>query len=393
MSTKQNAVIDAERLDLILDNMVNAVSDSKDEIFEIGEQSRQEYSTLEKELFEIKEKVAETIDQHDNLEKQARLSRSRLAEVSSNFVKYSETQVRETYEKANKIQIELSVVRSTEKQLRERRDDIERRLLRLKETVSKAEKLAGQVSVVLNYLNGDLKKVGELIADAKQKQAFGLKIIEAQEEERKRLSREIHDGPAQILAHVLLGSDLIERIHHEQGPEAANREFAKFRGMIKNALYDVRRIIYDLRPMTLDDLGLIPTLQKYLNRMKEQAPEFNFEFRSIGEHYRDNNGRLPLKMEVALFRLVQEAVQNAIKHSKGNFIQVLIEFRSAHVSLLVRDNGSGFDLSHQDENDHSFGLIGMKERVDLLEGDMSIQSEINQGTAIRIKIPLLKEVA
>lgn len=385
MTTRQTDVLNLKHLDLIIDKMVDTVSESKDQIFEIGEQSRKEYENLKKELLEIQQNVAITIDKSDHLETQGRLTRTRLAAVSKNFENYTESEVREAYEKANNIQIELSIIRETEKQLRDRRNDIERRLLRLQETVSKADKLVGQVSVVLNYLNGDLKKVGELLEDVKQKQAFGLKIIEAQEKERKRLSREIHDGPAQMLAHVLLGSELISRINRQEGPEAANKEFEKFRNMIKSALYDVRRIIYDLRPMTLDDLGLVPTLQKYLNRMKEQAPQIDFSFRNIGD-----DGRLALKMEVALFRLVQEAVQNAIKHAEASNIDVTIEYQKKHVNLLIKDNGVGFNTETVN-SDNTFGLIGMRERVDLLEGDISINSVINKGTMIKIKIPLLKE--
>src|SRR5699024_9620094 len=119
----------------------------------------------------------------------------------------------------NQVQIELSVARETERQLRERRDDLERQLSGLKETVEKAESLVGQVSVVLNYLNGDLRKIEAALEDARQKQTFGLKIIEAQEEERRRISREIHDGPAQMIAHALLGTEIVERVYKDKGPE------------------------------------------------------------------------------------------------------------------------------------------------------------------------------
>ena len=97
--------------------------------------------------------------------------------------------------------------RHREKQLRVRRDELERRLCGLSETIDRADRLVSQITVVLQYLSSDLKQVSEVLADAKQKQDFGLKIIEAQEEERKRISREIHDGPAQMMANVMLRSD------------------------------------------------------------------------------------------------------------------------------------------------------------------------------------------
>ncbi|MGV3489673.1 MAG: sensor histidine kinase, partial [Tuberibacillus sp.] len=232
--------------------------------------------------------------------------------------------------------------------------------------------------------NGDLKKMGELIEDAKQKQAFGFRIIEAQEEERRRISREIHDGPAQLLAHVLLSSEILGRVSREQGPEASAKEMAKFREMIRSALYEVRRIIYDLRPMSLDDLGLVPTLDKYLQRLKEQYPNIELTFRTIGE-----DKRLPQKMEAAIFRLVQEAVQNACKHASPTHVQVVLEFRSNFVILVVKDDGIGFDPNQKRED--SFGLIGMKERAEVLEGKLDISSRPNHGTTILIQIPILKE--
>ena len=151
------------------------------------------------------------------------------------------------------------------------------------------------------------------------KQEFGLKIIQAQEEERKKLSREIHDGPAQMMANVMMRSDLIERVQRESGPEEALKEIRSLKGMVRNALYEVRRIIYDLRPMALDDLGLIPTLKKYLQTTEDYNKGIQIEFFNLGQVI-----RLPAQMEVALFRLVQEAFQNALKHAEAKRIQVKI---------------------------------------------------------------------
>lgn len=386
MVTDQQSLnaLDANYLDRIINKMVDTVSESKGHIFEIGEHSRQEYTTLLTELENIKDQVTETIDRYDKLEIQARQARGKLAEVSKHFHRFSEEDIRSAYERANSIQVEMSIIHETEKQLRARRNDIERRVQSLKETNEKADMLGSQVSVVLNYLTGDLKKMGELIEDAKEKQAFGLRIIEAQEEERKRLSREIHDGPAQLLAHVLLGYEIVERVHQTQDPEATAREIAKFRNIVRNALVEVRRIIYDLRPMTLDDLGLIPTLQRYVKRLEEQYNGIIIDFKVIGKEY-----RLPSDMEVALFRLTQEAVQNACKHAKATEIKVSIECRANKIILLIKDDGQGFDP--QKKSDKSFGLIGMKERVELLEGSIKVSSEINKGTQIFIQIPIHKE--
>ncbi len=127
------------------------------------------------------------------------------------------------------------MIQQREKQLRERRDDLERRLLGLQEIIERSESLVSQITVVLNYLNQDLREVGLLLADAQAKQDFGLRIIEAQEEERKRVSREIHDGPAQMLANVMMRSELIERIFRDRGAEDGFQEIKNLRQNVRNA--------------------------------------------------------------------------------------------------------------------------------------------------------------
>ncbi len=372
--------IDTVTLDLILEKMIDTVGNSKDEIFRIGEKCRQDYETLAEELKEVKQLVIETIDNGERLEGQTRFARKRLSEVSMHFKDYTELEVREAYEKAHQLQMELSMNRQQEKQLRDRRDDIERRLLGITETIERAEKLVSQISVVMNYMMSDLKQVGEVLEDAKLKQDFGLKIIEAQEEERKRLSREIHDGPAQMMANVMMRSDLIERIYRERGGDEALGEIRSLKKMVRNALYEVRRIIYDLRPMALDDLGLVPTLKKYLQTIEEYHKDTKIQFINIGE-----DRRLPSNYEVALFRLIQESVQNALKHAKSKEIIVKLELSKAGITAVIKDNGQGFNPDQR--KNESFGIIGMKERVELLEGQISIDSKIGTGTVVLIQIP------
>ncbi|WP_276731652.1 two-component sensor histidine kinase DegS [Bacillus sp. (in: firmicutes)] len=378
--------MDSKVLDSILMKMLKTVDGSKDEVFQIGEQSRQQYEQLVEELKQIKQQVYEVIELGDKLEVQTRHARNRLSEVSRNFHRFSEEEIRNAYEKAHKLQVELTMIQQREKQLRERRDDLERRLLGLQEIIERSESLVSQITVVLNYLNQDLRQVGLLLADAQAKQDFGLRIIEAQEEERKRVSREIHDGPAQMLANVMMRSELIERIFRDRGAEDGFQEIKNLRQNVRNALYEVRRIIYDLRPMALDDLGLIPTLRKYLYTTEEYNGKVKIHFQCIGD---TEDKRLAPQFEVALFRLAQEAVSNALKHSESEEITVKVEITKDFVILMIKDNGKGFDLKEaKEKKNKSFGLLGMKERVDLLEGTMTIDSKIGLGTFIMIKVPL-----
>lgn len=372
---------DTKALDLILEKMIETVGDSKDEIFRIGEQCRTDFESITDELTEIKRNVAQIINEGDKLDIQVRAARKRLSEVSQHFKDYSEIEVRESYEVAHKLQMDLTLKRQTEKQLREKRDDLERRLLGLNETIERADHLVSQISVVMNYMMSDIRKMGEALETAKQKQDFGLRIIEAQEEERKRLSREIHDGPAQMMANVMMRSDLIEKIYKERSASEAVSEIKNMKKMVRSALYEVRRIIYDLRPMALDDLGLVPTLKKYLQTIEEYHKTTRIQFVNIGE-----DKRLPSKYEVALFRMIQESVQNALKHANAPLIQVKLEIKKDHVMAVIKDDGKGFDMTV--EKPESFGIIGIKERVELLEGEITIHSKIGTGTLIIVQIPL-----
>ncbi|KKI89235.1 histidine kinase [Bacillus sp. SA1-12] len=379
--------IDSKVLDEVLDKMIQTVDGSKDEIFQIGEQSRQQYESLVVELKDIKSQVSKVIEEGDQLEVHARSARNRLSEVSKNFKQFSEDQIREAYEKAHKLQVQLTMMQQHEKQLRDRRDDLERRLLGLQEIIERSHSLVSQITVVLNYLNRDIRQVGILLEDAQQKQDFGLRIIEAQEEERKRVSREIHDGPAQMLANVMMRSELIERIYRERGADEGFKEIRNLRQNVRNALYEVRRIIYDLRPMALDDLGLIPTLRKYMNTIEEyNNGKTKIHFESLGCL---EAKRLSPRFEVALFRLAQEAVTNALKHAEATEISVKVEAAEETFTMVIKDNGKGFSLDQfkGKKDKKSFGLIGMKERVDLLEGKMTIDSKIGLGTFIMIRVP------
>ncbi len=380
----KNEGIDLKALDIIFDSMVQTMSQSKDDIYIISEQSREYYEQLKYELEEIKHEIAILIMKTDALEIKSRESRHYLATVSKDFTRYSEEKIRKAYEKASELQVELSMNDMREKQLRQRRDQLERRLETLLDTIQRADQLVNQVTVIINYLTSDLKGVGEALEEAKHKQDFAIRIIEAQEEERKRLSRDIHDGPAQMLANILLRTGLIEKVFKEKGEMAAIKEWKHLRESVRSTLIEVRRVIFDLRPMDLDDLGLIPALQKYLGTIDEFEKEITLEFQSIGKEE-----RLYSNFEVAAFRLVQESVTNAIKHGQPTHIWVKVEWLPDMLNIIVKDDGIGFEKDEVKEK--SFGLISMRERIDLLKGNMKVNSVKNQGTTMLFQIPLTIE--
>ena len=375
-----NDKVDFASLDVIFNRMLETITNSKDDIFIISEQSRRSFEDMQNELEIVRQEISIIIDESDNLEKMTQLAKQRLVTVSKAFNNYTEEQVRIAYENANELQLKLSISREREKQLRDKRDDLELRMRKLYDTIERADHIVNQVNVVINYLTSDLKNVSLALEQAKIKQEFGIRIIAAQEEERKRLSREIHDGPAQMMANVLMRSNLIDRTYREKGVDAALKELSDLKGTVRDALSEVRRIIYDLRPMALDDLGIVPTLKKYLSTMMEYNPGVDIQFQSYS-----NEQKIPSDYEVSIFRLVQESVANALKHAKCTIITVKIEWTRKDINIIVKDNGVGFDKHNV--KDQSFGIIGMKERIELLKGSIDILGKIGHGTTVIFKIP------
>lgn len=372
--------LDTKALDAIVKKTIVAIETGKNQIYEIYEVARQEVENAKKNVGIIKQSTIDVIFKVDELERQERFSRLRLVEVSRNFGVNSEENIKTAYDEAKNIQVELAVARSQEQNLRSQRDEMEVRLRSMQNTVAKAEGLTTQVGAVLGYLGDHMGGVVLQIESMQQSQLFGSKIIKAQEEERRRVSREIHDGPAQAMANIVFRAEVCERLI-DIDMERAKTELADLREQVRMCLKEVRKIIFDLRPMTLDDLGLVPTVKRFLDMAKERSGIIS-AVRLIGVER-----RLDSYVEVGLFRTIQEAVNNVEKHAQASEVNIVIEFRREMVSVTIEDNGKGFDTA-ENVGSESFGLVGMRERINLLNGQLVIKSAKNKGTKIIIKIQL-----
>ncbi|MGW8958272.1 sensor histidine kinase [Paenibacillus sp. NPDC055715] len=374
----------ADIIDRVIKNALQVMENSKYQMFEILDTSQTELVTLNQELQSVLKETAETIEKVDQLEMNYRRSRIRLTEVSRDFVRYSEEDIKQAYERATQLQLDVMIFREKEMYLKARRDDLQKRAKSVEDSVERAETIGSQMGVVLEYLSGELGQVTRIIESAKNRQFIGLKIILAQEEERKRISREIHDGPAQLLAHLVLRTEIVERMIAKQEFKMVQDEIVDLKKQVRSSLEEMRKVIFNLRPMALDDLGLVPTLRKYVQDFEEKT-----KIRSLFET-RGKEHRLSSAMEAAIYRLIQEALTNVAKHAYPTYVLVEITYQAQLVKIVVQDNGLGFkpELFQRKSKDHGhFGLIGMRERVELLEGRMEIESAENQGTKIVIHIP------
>lgn len=376
-------MLDINTLDRIVKETIEAIERSQTQIYEIAENTRSEVRTVSSELEVVKSELSALIAEVDKLEQAEKKARARLAEVSRDFNRYSEQDIKKAYDTAYNLQIELIKLREKEKVLQYRRNHLEMSLRRLQTTVQKAEKLMSQVGVVLKYLNGGLQDLSVMLGELQQTQQMAISIIRAQEEERKRVAREIHDGPAQSMANIVMRAEYCLKLL-DKDPDKIREELLALQNMVMLSLQDVRKIIFDLRPMVLDDLGLVPALKRYFATYKEQYG-LDVEFLFFGQER-----RLDGNVEAALFRIIQEAVNNIKKHAQVNSAVVKMEMLPNKLTISIRDLGKGFILNtiNEEKDGNRYGLVGIHERVQLLKGKLKIDTAPGKGTHICITIPL-----
>ncbi len=367
-----------DRLNEIIKNTVEAIEKSRSEIFSIAENARNECRVAEEELEKIRVATSELIKNVDKLQKLDKDCRYQLMMVSKDIKDHSEKDVKKAYDRARDIQAQLLAKTAEEQMLIQKRAEMERRLKTARDTLKKAETLVSRVGIAMGYLSGELQDISIQLSDIKQKQYLGIKLIKAQEEERKRVARDIHDGPAQLIANLVIKAELCEKLI-DKDKEKAKNELSSLKDFLRSSLRDVRQIIYNLRPMSLDDLGLIPTLQRYIAKYIEES-NIPVEFLVLGEPK-------PLKpvVELAAFRIVQEALTNIKRHSGAKNASISVEYAGNQVNLLISDDGKGFDkkeIQMTKWEDAGYGLLNIKERVELLNGKFDIRTARNKGTRI-----------
>ncbi|MCX7923423.1 MAG: sensor histidine kinase [Clostridia bacterium] len=383
-----NFKLDVSKLDKIIKKTIEAIDNSKSEIYDIAESARRECKKLEEELKQLKQQVKELIDSVEVIENELKESKRKLMLVNRNHEKYSEQELKGAYEKADNLRIELAIKREQEQHLIKRRNDLEVRIKESYKTVQKADNLIAHVGVALSYLTGDLKEVSLQLEGMQQRQLLGLRIIKAQEEERQRVARDIHDGPAQSMSNVVLKAEICERLI-DVDMDKVKAELQQLKRIVRESLQDVRKIIYNLRPMSLDDLGLVPTLQRFIMTFQEEAGiAVSFKTRGV---YEDTKPVISL----TVFRIVQEAISNINKHAHAQNVIINLEFLDEYLKLYVYDDGKGFNIEDlkvkSDDINSGFGLFSMRERVELLNGEFEINSEKGKGTRLNITIPLIQE--
>lgn len=209
------------------------------------------------------------------------------------------------------------------------------------------------------------------------------RVIGAQEEERKRIARELHDEPAQIFSALVMQLEAMANELPATQASVKNR-LQRLQGLAGNALETIRKIMADLRPTALDDLGLIPAIRQYAEgKLGDVGVKVNVRVANMG-------ARLPAHMETVIFRVLQEAVNNIYKHAAAKVVSIELRRDRTGVMVTVRDDGRGFERGKAAKPGASggLGLLGIEERVSLLGGTVSVKSKTGKGTELRIEVPI-----
>ena len=236
----------------------------------------------------------------------------------------------------------------------------------------------GDLADAFNQMVGDLDASQRAITEKDAARSRLLEqLITAQEEERKRISRELHDGVGQSLSSLIVGMKVACRIEDARQMQEKSEELRLF---ATETLEQVRLLSRELRPSVLDDLGLAVALELYANEFKQLYPHIDIDLHTDLDH------RLSPTHEITLYRIIQEAMTNAARHSDCHTISVLVQQRQNGVQAIVEDDGHGFDQIAARREGRSVGIHGMVERAELVGGSLEIESS-SEGASIYVNIP------
>src|SRR5262245_48531159 len=301
---------------------------------------------------------------------------NRLRDLEVNFDKYSKAEIKNFYSSAQEVQMRLLMMRGQLEQLQFRQQALKVRQSQLFEIVSALEPLVGaDLGGGGGPARGGADDGGDMIAN----------IIQAQEKERLRISLQMHDGPAQSMSNLVLRAEICQRLI-DRDLDQARAELGALKGAINATLQDTRRFIFDLRPMILDDLGLIPTLRRYVQQFSEKNKlEVNLMVQNM-------DGRLPTHYEVAILRFIQEALNNISKPDNETQARVLLDHSGGTIHVSVEDDGTGFHINEvlsDDSGRRNMGIATLRQQAEtLLRGEFGIESTVGRGTRVAAVVPV-----
>lgn len=271
-----------------------------------------------------------------------------------------------------------------------------KKILELEEEQKEIQESIAQAKLHFDVCQEKLAELEQVLKEAKKiaarneqdifsNEKYRASVLETQENERQRISRELHDSTVQNLTSMVHKTELCSKLV-EMDPLRCKLELTTMSKTLREIINDTRQLIYNLRPMSFDDIGLDITIERALDKL-EYSETKTVHFSVEGEPY-----QIKPIIGITLLRIIQEACSNAIRHADPTLIQVILKYEEDDISVVIMDDGTGFDVEASDtnsrEDNSGFGLSMMKERVYLLSGTIHIESEIGKGTTITVKVPI-----
>jgi two-component system sensor histidine kinase DegS len=348
-------------------NVPNQTSEGPGSIEQFSQEWQKEFEQAQRELKEIDLLIQQTTAEVERLSQRNTQVTNRLRQIEAALDTAPREDIREAYSAVLETQQRLFTMRGQLEKLQNNQRSIERYLDLLRN--------------VLNIV-GQAAPTPQTVETGETTQPLVVRIIETQERERLRLSRQMHDGPAQSLTNLILQAEICERLF-ESDPDRARTELANLRAAVAATFQKVKGFILNLRPMMLDDLGVVPTLRRYVDSFADNA--------GVTAHltFTGKERRLESHQEVTIFRIVQELLNNAVEHARATHIQINMDTGDDLTRVSVEDNGSGFDLSDalNSPDADRLGLGTMRERVEMLGGQLHFDSGPGRGTKISFELP------
>ena len=338
-----------------------------------------ESTTLQRRL----EEIYQQIEQYEQMVKRQETKNAdvdaEMRAMEDNFDTIPRDYIRERYEEALESRFRLATMRGQLEQFKATQEVIEAEQEILQNALNR---ISG--GVVMDGGGSGGKDSGSQMSSSSLNI---IRIVQAQEDERRRLANQMHDGPAQSLTNFVLQAEICQRMF-DANPEGAREELVNLKESANVTFQRVRDFIADLRPMMLDDLGLLPTIRRYLESFSGKS-----DIEVKPDIYGDDERRLKEYQEVMLFRGVQELMAHARDYADANEITVHVTINPKDANIRVEDNGRYFDAETLLANDHpddmrAQGIITLREKFELVGGEVSIHSVEGEVTEVEIKMPV-----
>ncbi len=350
------------------------VDDPREEIVE----------TISTEMNEIKRKLGEIKTQIDQTQLMVDREQTRttdlateLQNINNNLDTVPREDIRDKYNEAMDARFRLATMRGQLEKFESNYESMEREQQLLSMLLSKLQ----GIDVIPDF--DDIGGSGDMSNTI----VSMVRIVEAQEDERQRLAHQMHDGPAQSLTNFILQAEICQRLFN-RNPERAEEELNNLKTTASITFQKVRDFIFDLRPMMLDDLGVLPTIRRYVDSFREKN-DIEVELEILGEERRMENHR-----EVMMFRSIQELMGHVRDYASASHLAIRLDVSGSTTHIAVQDNGRGFNAEAMfvvDEGEldsRQKGLITLKERFELVKGTVAVQSNDTDGTLVRLELPV-----